>query len=218
MATLALTFTDSGFPDPFTGDVQDEVDAFVAHLAASITDTKLILGQNGGTIPGSNIGPLWINGTSIYVWDGATYTPVIIKLLNSTHLTTFGSETLTADRVITFPDKDGIAAMQSDVFNTRGTHVVTGGTTPDFDWSVASSFYRAVNAANDTATFSNSLPGQEIIIVTFAAAAYTIAFPVIVEWKTPGTQPVQTSTATDMWRFTNLAGTIYGERVGANFS
>ncbi len=214
--TFPLSFSDAGFPNPFVGDNQDYVTNFEEFLAASISSNNLLLGQIGGTMPVSNVGP-WLNGTVWYVWSGSTYIPATLELDNSGHKITFSAETLTADRNVQFQDEDGIVAMLSDVYTGRGTTVVTGAT-PALDWSVNLSFYETT-AVSITPTFTNYLPGQRMtFLVVTTAMSMTVTWPTYVLWA-GGTPPVQTvAGGADLYSFFNLAGTIYGKVIGQAFA
>lgn len=214
MAIDDLTFVDTGFPDPFNGDVQDLVDAFVANLAASVNSTNYILGQVGGSAPLTDIGP-WLDGDTWKVFVTSAYVPATLKLTSGSFTTTFSSQTLTANREVQFQDKAGIVAMTSDVYAGRGTHVVTG-TSAVLDWSLFSSFFQSITA-NTTVILNSTLPGQTVTYLVSATGAFTLFFAAGVQWA-GGAQPVQTSTGVDLYEFHNSAGTIYARRIAANLS
>lgn len=214
MPTYPLTFSDSGFPDPFTGSDQDFVDAFLQYLSASISSNNLLLGQIGGTMPVSNVGP-WLDGNVWKIWDGSTYVPATQQISNSGFTITFGAETLTGDRTPQFQDKSGTVAMLSDVYDGRGTIVLPSTSTPEFDWSQSFSFYKSMSA-NNTASFSNYLPGQTIHVLISHVGTNTMTWPSYVKWE-GGSEPAQTPSGVDLYEFFNLAGTIYGKQVGADF-
>jgi hypothetical protein len=83
------------------------------------------------------------------------------------------------------------------------------------DWATSTSFYKTL-AANTTFTFSNSVPGQQIVVaITNTASNYTVAWPAspTLKWS-GGSAPTQTIGAkTDVYTFVNVGGVIYGSVV-----
>jgi hypothetical protein len=217
MATFTFSFGTSGFPTTFVDDLAAFKDAFAASLTASISTDNLLTGKIGGSAPTSDIGP-WFDVSGGYVWkrwNGSAYVPIDLKLGNGSFNLTLVAGTLTANRTVLFQNDDGTVAYLDDVYNKRTTVVITG-TTPNVDWSASETFFYSLTA-NRTFTMSNSLPSQEIALAVSATGAFTITWPTDVVWA-GGTPPAQTSTATDVYIFTNIGGTIYGRREIANAS
>lgn len=224
MALLPLTFSDSSFPDPFSGTQQDLVQAFVDNLTATVNENNLLLGQIGGTKPITDVG-IWLDTSdgSIWVWDGAAYTPATVKLGNATDSITLSAGTLTADRTILLPDEDGTVALLSDIYVPRPTIVVTGAA-PSLDWSATETFFLSMPNSDVLATIANSVPSQTVRLVATNSTGSTHQMGIDgVTWATlptpnTGLPPLIPTAQTWMMELTNDAGTTYGRVIGANYS
>lgn len=224
MSNLNLVFSDSGFPDPFVGDTQDEVAAWAANLGATVTTDTFLYGAAQGSAPAGNIGPgtssLWLNTTTgaLSFWQSAWKPLLIIIDDGSGHTLTLSSATLGASRTINFPDKSGTVAYTDDIYTPRATTVNSAaGATPVIDWSATNSFEFTLSA-NASFTQTLSQPGQTafVVIKQPAGQSYTVAFPNVIFPNTPGLTQVATNTK-DFFVFRNTAGTIYAEQF-ANMS
>lgn len=209
MATQTITFTDGGFPNNFSGNLEDFKNAIIDNLIGTIDSDNIIMGKIGGTAPTSNIG-LWLDQQTVKVWSGSSYVPAKIVFGGSTNQVTFTTSGVTANRTITFPDKDGTVALTSDVYGGRAT-IILGAVTPqNIDWSLSNNFYKAP-VANNVFNMINSLPGQKISFIINATGTITMTFNGV-SFPT-GLDIVQTASGVDLWEFKNIAGTIYGNHI-----
>lgn len=210
MPNLTLTFSDSGFPDPFVGTPQQFKVAFITYLSATIPSDNLLFGQIGGTAPADHT-LLWLDNGVLKYWNSAIWQPIITQLGNSAHILSFTAATLTADRTVTFQDKDGIVALTSDVFTPRATTILSGAT-PALDWSTTNSFFISLTV-NAVFTSTLSQPGQEIMVAITQPASWTVTWPAtfLFPAATPFTQ-VATG-QTDLFVIRNVAGSIYVQQL-----
>lgn len=214
MATLNVTFTDGGFPANFSGDLNAFKDAIIQYLVGNIDSSNIILGKIGGSAPVADVGP-WLDNGIWKSWNGSAYAPTKIYIGDATaNVAIFNTAALTANRTITFPDKDGTIALTSDLFNGRATTVLTG-TTPTIDWSTSNNYYELLTG-NTTIAMTKSVAGQKIFVsLVNSGTSYTVTWTGV-SWP-GGTTPTQTASGTDLYILQNVAGTIYGRQL-ANFS
>lgn len=80
------------------------------------------------------------------------------------------------------------------------------------DWSAGQVFTKTISG-NSTFTFTNSVDGETIILILTTTGAFTATFPTT-KWP-GGSQPVQTSTGTDVYTFIKTGSTFYASVVQA---
>ena len=209
MATIPITLTDTGFPNPFSGTAQDLKNAWLQYLGATVTDGSFIPGQLGGTLPTTNIGLYLSDSGTFRYWNGTQYVPVVTKVGSALYSATLAA-TITAARTVTLQDKSGTLAYLDDVYNPRNTIILTG-TPITLDWSVTFAYYTSISS-NITVKSTNSLAGQEMALVVASSGTYTVGFPSTFVWP-GGTAPIQTPSGTDLYLLRNIAGTVYGEQI-----
>lgn len=210
---VSIIFTDLGFPSgTFAGNVEDLKDAFTDNLGGELDDTKLILGQIGGSEPLSDIGP-WLDGRTWKAWNGSNYTPAVINIGAAGDYIGLTANP-TSNRTQTLQDKEGTVALLSDIRDGRAS-VNLGLTSNVIDWSTSDNFFHSYSA-DQVYTIANSLPGQEIAIAFSSTGAHTPTFPDYVLW--PGGTPPAAQSGVTIILLENVAGTIYGEIVGNGYA
>lgn len=215
MSTVNLTLTPSAISGYST--VEQFHQAVIASLSTATSTSNVILGQIGGSLPTSNVGP-WLNVTTWYAHNGSTYVPATIKVGSATYQVTLAAATLTANRTITFPDKDGILALTSDIYGGRAaiTLASTAGSCT-VDWSLSGTFNLTLTEAT-TMVMTNPTVGQEIRITIYnpPTLSYAVTWPAAVKWV-GGTAPTQTAGGaggkTDLYILKNIAGNTYGRQL-----
>lgn len=216
MADLEFTFTDTGFPAGFVGDANDYKDTFLLYLQASVDSDNLLLGQVGGTAPTDHT-IVWLDNGVWKYFQTSAWIPMAIQVWDSTSsfTTTFRTlGTMTADRIVTFQDKDGTIAYLEDMDFGRNAKVLTGHGAVIINWELSNNFYHSLDAGTTTTySFSNSFPGQEIWVLTINGVATPVNFPANVLWISPGTEPNQTASGTDLWIIRNVAGSFIGQQL-----
>lgn len=217
MPIIDITFGSKGTFTYAGGGPSALAQAILNDMTSTINTDNLLTGKVGGAAPTTNVGP-WLNGMTWYAWDSVNskYTPALIKIGGggSSKFTVSLFSQPTANRTVTFQDKDGYVALLSDLSDPRPT-VVLGSGQNNIDWSITTNYYKSISS-NTVFTMNASLPGQEIWLVVKAAGGQTVTFPASVFWI-GGSQPVQTSGGTDFYILNNIAGQIYG-RVLQNYS
>lgn len=78
----------------------------------------------------------------------------------------------------------------------------------DIDWAAGEIFIKSISG-NETFTFSNLINGKTILVRMTQTGAYSPTWPAGIKWP-GGVVPTATSTAVDLYSFTNIGGTIYG--------
>lgn len=218
---INVTFTADPLPADFAGTLQDFQNTFLSNLRGYIEETSVLVGQVGGTMPVTDVGP-WLNGDTWYVWNGLEYVPAVVKVGGAGFTVLLGSPTsigdsksaIIADYTQTLQDKDGTIALLSDVYQGRAA-VVLSGTTPTIDWNLGHNFIETL-PGNTTLKMTNSKDGQEIaVVLTNNATSYTATWPTYIFWT--GTTPAQTANKSDMYIFKNIGGSIFGRQI-ANFA
>lgn len=216
---INITFTADPLPADFAGTLQDFQDTFLANLRGTISETDVLTGQVGGTMPTTNVGP-WLNGDTWYVWNGVEYVPATVKVGNTDFTVQLGAattsgaskSTILADYTQNLQDKDGTVALLSDVYVGRAA-VTLSGTNPTIDWNLGHNFIEVLTG-NTTMKMSNYQDGQEITVaLTNSGTSYTVAWPSYVFWT--GSTPVQSASKTDLYIFKNIAGAIFGRQIAA---
>lgn len=205
MSTVNLVLIPADLDIEPTWTVADFHQAFVESITSAVTSSNVILGQVGGTAPASPIGP-WLNGTTLYAWNGSAYAPATIKVGTATYQVTLAG-TPTVNRIINLPDKDGTLALTSDI--THATVTPTLGPTVTIDWSAGDSFAIALDQ-NITIAHTNTVPGKEVSIAIYnpAAASWTVTWPA--ENLFESAAPTQsTDDKTDVHWVRNIGGTLY---------
>ncbi len=217
MANYTFSFTTSGLPSTFVGTVDALIAAWTASLGATISSSNVLLGAVQSSTPAAALTP-WLD-TSVpawKVWNGTAYVPVLIKLGTSAHQITFDTDSLSANRTVSFQDKDGIVAYLDDVYSRRPTSIIPAGSPSTIDWSLSETFYKLISI-NQVFNMSNSLPGQEIDVIIDSTGTPSLGNT----WNAVqfGTAPfTQTSGGKDWYHFSNIAGTIYGTQAAADLS
>lgn len=209
MSTVNLLLVPSVFSSNPTWTLEQFHQALIASITTSTTSSNVILGQVGGILPVSNIGP-WLNGTTWFSWNGSTYVPATIKVGGATYQVTLAA-TPTANRTITLPDKDGTLATTDDLNTGRGTTTLSGAG-PNMDWSLTGSFALSLTA-NTTLTVSNSLPGQIVQFAIYNPASWTFTWPASINWSGGVAPTAPASTKTDVHELKNIGGVIYGRSI-----
>lgn len=200
------------FHNIFTsGDVPDLATAITSNLQGVIDSSNILLGQVGGAAPTSNVG-LWVNGGILYYWNGSAYVPMVVAVGDGTHSVTL-SASPTLNRTILLPDRDGTLALTVDIYTPRDTVIVPA---LNLDWSTSFSFYKAITVSS-AFTMTNTKPGQRIRFVISPTGSGAYTFPAFVFWPS-GTAPTATAGQVDLLQFDNDGGSIYGKRIGANYS
>jgi len=70
--TLQINFTVGAFPIGYRGNCQDFANALVERLTGTIQTSTVFQAQYGGPQPHTDVGPWWMNGTDLYVFDYST--------------------------------------------------------------------------------------------------------------------------------------------------
>ena len=204
MPDLVLTPVDNGFPVNFSGTLEQFKDAIIQYTTLTVDADSVVEGRVGGAAPTDHTIP-WLDGRVWKAWDGSAWTALDVIISNGGHNVELSAATLTADRDIIFPNKDGTVALTADLFGATSSMIIPG--TNIIDWSESNNFYRSISA-NTTFTFKNSVPGQEIAVIIVATGSYTTTFPA--NWS--GSH-AQTASGTDLYIFKNVAGVIYGRQL-----
>lgn len=70
---LTINFSVGAFPIGFRGNCQDYANALVDRLTGTLAlGTDIFTAQYGGPQPSTDLGPWWMNGTDLYVFDYST--------------------------------------------------------------------------------------------------------------------------------------------------
>lgn len=221
---INISFTSDPLPPDFRGDLQDFQERFLLNLTGKISETQVLIGQVGGAMPTTNIGP-WLNNDTWYIWNGASYVPTTVKIGGNGYVVQLaptptsiapGSGTASnflPDRTQILQDKDGTIALTSDIYQGRAAVTLTG-STPTIDWNLGHHFVETL-PANTTIKMINSQDGQSIVVaLRNNATSFTVTWPTTpaIYWS-GGSAPTQTASKTDLYLFYNIGGSIFGRAV-----
>jgi hypothetical protein len=182
--TNRINFSVVPFPQiQFSGDVNQLAQLLADHLQGNL-DQSVFTGQDGGTMPQTNIG-LWLDNDIWKIWDTilATYVPIACAAGAVTngvlHVARMHANNETADIDLQLPSLAGTIARIEDITAplAPGTN---SGNTINLDWTVTD-FYAQITAAATVVDPGTAVNGASLVLWIETpvghGTALTVAFP-----------------------------------------